>query len=268
MNASASPADLDRLAKRGRTTVKADRDVTVEVLGDGDEAVVCKTYHNTGTRLLQTLWRTSRARREFDNLRAISEAGLPCTEPVAWSERRRLGCVEESMLATRLLRDSQPLKHVLADLPAASRFAARRRLIQAAAGLVAALHRHGVLWGTAMPRNVLVVGDADRAELAVCDVPAGIRTGRSLHGSRLAMIDLFDGAFSPSRRADFSRAERLRWLLAYCGGDREAARSLWRRLDRRSVWRHDLASALAILWHVHIVLPLRRRFGRRPDTQR
>ena len=266
---SAPPrVDLDRLAKRGRVSLKEERDVRIEVLGDADEAVVCKTYRNSGTRWFQTLCRASRAHREFENLRAVRQTGVRCIEPVTWSERRRYCGVDASMLATRLLPGCQPLKRVLAELPPASRFSTRRRLIGAMGRLVATLHRHGVLWCAAMPRNVLVVGDPDRTELAVCDVPAAIQVGRSLHGSRLALIDLFDGAFSPSRRADFSATDRLRWLLAYNGDDRETARRLWHRLDRRSVLRHDLHCAFAMSWHVYVVQSLRRRLRQQQETQR
>lgn len=250
--------DLDRLAAERRTTLKAERDTTIELLGRGDAAVVRKTYHNRGRRWLQTFGRRCRAQREFDNLRDVAATGAPCTTPVTWSERRRLGCVDHSTLVTCWVEHSRPLKQVLAELPAATTFGVRRRLIAAMAQLVATLHRGGFLWGTAMPRNVLVVGDPAASRLAVCDVPAGIPIRRSLHGGRLALYDLFDAAFSPSRRADFSTGERWRWLLAYAGGDRVLARRLWRTLDRRTVLRHDVGRALAMFWHVYVVQPLRR----------
>jgi hypothetical protein len=253
------PIDLDRLAAAHRTTLKAERDTTIERLGSGDDAVVQKTYHNRGRRWLQSFGRRSRARREFDNLRLVAATGATCTEAVAWSERRRLGCVDTSTLVTRWVAASQPLKQVLADLPATPHFATRRRLLAAMAQLIATLHRGQFLWGTAMPRNVLVVGDPDLAQLAVCDVPAGMRLDRPLHGGRLALFDLFEGAFSPSRRADFSAAERLRWLCHYADGDRKLARRLWRALDRRTVLRHDVGRALLMFWHVYVVQPLRRR---------
>ncbi|MBL8728342.1 MAG: hypothetical protein JNM25_07930 [Planctomycetes bacterium] len=255
------PFDLDRFAAAGRATLKVEPQTTIERLGSGDDAVVCKTYHNRGRRWLQSFGRRSRARREFDNLRAGASTGAPCSQALAWSERRRWGCVDESVLVTRWVAASRPLKQVLADLPPAPHFATRRRLIAAMARLVATLHRGRFLWGTAMPRNVLVVGDPDLARLVVCDVPAGIRLHVPLHGGRLALFDLFDGAFSPSRRADFAATERLRWLCAYTDGDRAAARRLWRTLDRRSVLRHDVGRALAMFWHVYIVQPLRRRLS-------
>lgn len=253
------PTHRDGPATDRGTVFKAERDTTVERFGTGDDAVVRKTYTNRGRRWLQSFGRRCRAQREFDNLCAVAAVGAPCTAPVEWSERRRFGCVDRSTLVTRWIGTSRSLKETLAGLPAATAFRERRRLIAAAAGLVATLHRARFLWGAAMPRNVLVVGDPAEARLAVCDVPAGIRLDYALHGTQVALYDLFDGAFSPSRRADFSSVERWRWLLAYAGGDRDLARQLWRTLDRRTVLRHDVGRALAMFWHVYVVQPLRRR---------
>ncbi|MBX3463519.1 MAG: hypothetical protein KF830_10125 [Planctomycetes bacterium] len=268
MPPSVTAADVECLAAQHCTTLKAEPGATVELLGRGPAAVIRKTYHNRGRRWLQTFGRRSRAAREFANLSAVAAAGVLCTEALCWRERRRFGCVDESTLVTRLLPDSRPLKQVLRQLDPATQFATRRALIAAAGRKVARLHRHGFLWCTAMPRNVLVVGDPRAARLAVCDVPSGIIFDHALAGSSLALIDLFDAAFSPSRRADFSATERLRWLLAYCDGDRAAARRLWRRLDRRSVLRHDLGCALTMFWHLYVLLPLRRRQGHKPDSPR
>jgi len=252
-----APGDLERLARQAHRVLKQEEATTVESFGRGAEALVQKTYRNRGLRLVQTFWRRSRAAREFDNLRAIERLAVPCTGALWWSERRRLGFVTESVLATRLLEGSQTLKDVLAGLPRTARME-RRQLVEAMGRLVADLHRGGFLWCTPMPRNVLVLGDPLAGRLAVCDTPAGADLGRSLHGTALACIDVFAAAFSPSRRADFSAAERRRWLAAYCAGDPRLARSLWRRLAHRSVWRHDLGRALAMLWHTYILSALRR----------
>lgn len=226
---------------------------------DGGEARVTKTYRNRGLALLQTFARRSRAAREHDNLRAVAALDLPCTPALAWSERRRWGLVAESTLVTRYLPDTVPLKQTLADLPRDRAFATRRRLVTAMARLVAALHRGGILWATAMPRNVLVVGDPTAARLAICDVPTALHAGRPLHGTALARIDLFDAAFSPSRRSDFSATERWRWLLGYCDGDRVRATGLWRRLARRGRLGQDLHRALARLFLLYL--------GRRPGDR-
>jgi tRNA A-37 threonylcarbamoyl transferase component Bud32 len=254
-----SSDELKRLAAQQTTVLKREQATTVEVLGAEDDAVVRKVYRNLGTRWLQSFARRSRAQREYDNLRAVERTGSSCTQALAWSAKRRLLCIDESTLVTRFLPASPPLKKVLAELPREGSAATRRHLAEAMGQLLATLHRGGFLWCTPMPRNVLVVGAPERGELAVCDTPAGIDFGRSIHGTPLCTIDLFDAAFSPSRRRDFSSPERFRWLLAYCAGDREAARRLWRKVAPRSVFAHDARRALAMFWHTYILLPLRLR---------
>lgn len=253
------PVDLDALAREHRTVLKEERGTTVEVLGRGDAAVVRKTYRNSGVRWLQTFARRSRAEREHDNLLAVAAAGVRCTEAIGWSARRRLGCVDESTLVTRHLPDARTLKAVLAELPRREHGRTRATLAAAMGRLVARLHDGGLLWGTPMPRNVLVLGDPAQARLAVCDTPAAIRLHRPLRGGRLALVDVFAAAMSPSRQRDFSATERWRWLLAYCGGERVAARKLWLALARRPVIVHDAVRACAMTLYTYLLPPARRR---------
>lgn len=246
-------ADLARLAAQRRVLIKDEPAATVEVLGDGADAVVRKTYRNRGLRWLQTLWRRSRAQREHDHLAAIVASGVPCLVPVGWAETRRLGGVADSTLLTRFLPDSQPLKQVLRASPAAATRVARAHLATAMGALVAALHHRGFLWGTPMPRNAIVVGDPVAARLVVCDTPACIDLRRDLHGRRLARIDLFLAAFSPSRRREWSATERWRWLLGYTAGDRPAARALWRTMVRRRPLQNVVERALAMALFTYIL---------------
>jgi len=257
-------ADLDQLAATHRTVLKGEPAVVVELLGTGDQAVVRKTYRNLGLRWLQSFGRRSRAEREFENLHAVARAGVGCTPARGWFERRRWCCVDESTLVTSFVPATSTLKQVLAGLPRSTH--TRAQLAAAMGHLVAQLHRGGFLWGTPMPRNVLVVGDPARGQLAVCDTPAGIQLGRPLHGSRLALIDLFLAAFSPSRRVDFSATERLRWLRAYCDGDPATIRRLWRQLTRRGVFLNEASRAFAMSWHNYILRPMRSRHRPEPPT--
>lgn len=254
-----APLDLERLAQSHRAVLKHESATTVEVLGRGEAAVVRKVYRNRGRRWLQSFGRRSRAHREFDNLLAVARIGVRCTTALDWSEQRHLLCIDESTLVTSFLADSRSLKEVLAGLDRVRDSRVRRALAAAMGRLLGTLHGGGFLWCTPMPRNVLVIGEPLRAELAVCDTPAGIQFDEPIQQTALARIDLFDAAFSPSRRADFSATERLRWLLAYCEGDRRAVRRLWRTLAHRTVLRHDVSRALAMAWHTYILLPLRRR---------
>jgi hypothetical protein len=119
-----------------------------------------------------------------------------------------------------------------------------------------------------MPRNVLVIGPPERAMLAVCDTPACVAFGRPLHGGRLARIDLFLAAFSASRRQDWSRTERLRWLLGYCDGDRLQARGLWHTMVRRRELQNVVERALAMAWNTYILGPDHTNRRHEPDSAR
>ncbi len=223
----------------------------VVVRGAGGDAVVEKTYRNRGLRWLQSLWRQSRAQREHGHLAAIHAAGVPCLQPVRWSERRHLGGVDESTLVTRLLPDATSLKAVLQALPRDDHL--RPDLATAMGALLARLHRAGFLWCTPMPRNVLVAGELARGALVVCDTPACIAFRTPIHGGRAARIDLFLAAFSPSRRRDWTASQRLRLLLGYTDGDRGQSRALWRRLIRRRPLQNVVERALAMAMFTYIL---------------
>lgn len=251
-----------------RTVLKDEPDTLVVRLvvptpAGGSDAIVEKTYRVRGLRWLQSWWRKSRAQREHDHLATIVRAGVPCLAPIGWSATKRFPFgFRDSTLRTRFLPDSVPLKQVLRTLHRDGADARTRGRLAAAMGaLVADLHAAGVLWCTPMPRNVLVQGDPALAQLAVCDTPACIAAGRSLRHSRLCRIDLFLGAFSPSRRRDWSRTERLRWLLGYTHGERQAARTLWRTMARRGSLQNECERALAMatLTYVRDWLRLLRR---------
>lgn len=259
------PDELAALAAQGRQVLKEEPGTTVELLGSGAAAVVRKTYRVRGLRQVQSWWRRSRAQREHDSLAAIGAAGVPCLQPLGWTATPAFFGFRNSTLVTRFLPDSTPLKQVLRALPPTVPL--RARLATAMGELVGAMHRHGFLWCTPMPRNVLVVGDPTHARLTVCDTPACVPFGRSLHGSRFARIDLFLGAFSPSRRADWSASERLRWLRGYCKGDRHAARALWRPMQRRTTLQNELERALAMATFTYILARFRTT-PRRPQPTR
>lgn len=248
---------LEKLEEQRRVVLKEDPGALVELLGTGASAVVRKTYRNHGIRWWQTFGRRSRAEREFENLQHVGDSGTPCPRPLDWSSNTRFGFVSESALITAYLPDCTTLKQVLAEKRTDAKRAERQTLVTAAGRLIGGLHRSGFLWCTPMPRNMLVVGDPAKGQIAACDTPQGIAMRRSIHGTRLSLIDLFDAAFSPSRRANYSATERMRWLLGYCDGDRQTARRLWRTLTPRSVLRHDLVRALTVLWYVYILRPLR-----------
>jgi hypothetical protein len=248
--------ELRALAAGARTVLKDEPATLVERLGDGAAAVVRKTYRNHGLRLLQTFFRRSRAEREFCNLAAVRAAGVPCLEPLAWSALRTGPFVPASVLITRFLADSRPLKDVLGELPF-SAVRRRRQLLAAMGRALRELHAAGLLWCTAMPRNFLLLGDAAAGRVCLADLPAAVRFRQPLT-DRLARLDLYDAAFSPSRRRELSRGESLGLLRAYCAGDRARARALASALWRRSPLWQRLHKNLVMGVCTYILLPFSR----------
>ncbi len=260
--------NVQQLAAERRIVLKQEPSSVVELLGTGPATVVRKTYTNRGVRRLQSFGRRSRAQREFENLRELEARGIRCPKPVEWSARQRFGCVESSVIVTRFIPGCDTLKGVLGGLLSWRSLRERQRLATAAGAQLRTLHARGFIWCSPMPRNVLVVVDLLRnapphALLAVCDAPRGFTVRRPQAGGRIALIDLFDAAFSPSRRRDWSRAERYRFLLGYCSGDRQEAQRLWRALTARPVWQHELTRSLAMLWHNYLLRPIRSAWPRR-----
>lgn len=241
-------AEFAALPGMAPTVLTDEPQTRVEIRSTAHGDVVVKTYRNLGLRWWQTFARPSRAAREFQNLTAIAAMGICCTEPLAWHEVRRGKFVDASTLVTKLLSPARSLKECLATaLPAEP----RSNLAAAMGALLRKLHLGGVLWSTPMPRNVLVLGDPQAHQLAVCDVPNAIAFGHSLLGCPVARIDLFRANFSNSRRRDWTARERWRFTLAYADGDAELGRALWRDLARRTTMGTDLRRSLSAVRNVY-----------------
>jgi tRNA A-37 threonylcarbamoyl transferase component Bud32 len=256
MPAAVLTENLQALAAEHRSVLKDEPRTLVELLGRGEQACVRKVYRNRGLRLLQTFGRRSRAAREFANLTAIHRAGIPCTEPIACAEARRAGFVLASELVTRFVADAVPVKQLLQDTPR-ERAGERRWIVERMGTLLAELHRAGILWAAARPRNFLLQGRPGRGRMLLCDAPGTVHSAHSIAGTRLALVDLFEAAASASRRREFSPRERLRLLRSYAG-DRAGARTLWRALARRTAFGHRLRKNFVMALHTYILAGSRR----------
>lgn len=203
----------------------------VERLSQGDRSWIRKTYSPAPFFLWRTFLVRSKAAREHRNLKALVDAGVPAVVPLGWDERRRAGCVPECSL---WLEDAGRAGDLRGGF-ATDDVARRRALAAGMGGLLRTLHAAGFVSLTAYPRNVLVPERAERG-LLFCDQPYLKRRPAPVQGFG-AGIDLYDALFTAGRQRMLSRSERWRALLAYCGGDRVAARSWWRRLVRRPRWQ-------------------------------
>lgn len=180
---------------------------------------------------------TSKARREFENLRQLREWGLDAPAPAAFGEERRWGVVMRSFLMSEAVPDAAPLHHVIQRwLPAQSPEARRQwreRLIARLAGYTRRMHErrfahHDYFW-----RNIILSGHSlERFHLIDSHKgrvwrPSGVRRSRA---KDLATLD----APAPGY---FRRPERLRFYLLYAGrtrltpDDKSFLRDVLRRAD-------------------------------------
>ena len=201
---------------------------------DGAGRLFRKVYRVPIGLAWRTFLRRSRARREFDNLRAVHGAGLASIEPIAWDETRRLGCVTSCEITSVFVEGESVRTTLTRDLTRRE----RRNLCRQLGELLRSFHDAGYLWLTAVPRNL--IRREDGAILLACDMPYCLSFGRPIHGSGFALVDLFSLGFSPSRTRDLSPGERRVLLLAYCDGQRPTCRRLWRTLESRSKLRQRI----------------------------
>ncbi len=162
------------------------------------------------------LVRQSKARIEFDRVRAAAERGIPTIAPLALAEQETHVGSGESILITQSIEDCIPLHFFLAAVlptfaePRQSRL--RQELAVELGKLVARVHDAGILHHDLHAANLLVrVNDCDRIELFVIDLLA-VKVGPPLdwRNSRenLVMINCW---FT----FRVNRADRLRFWKAY-----------------------------------------------------
>jgi len=208
--------------------------------------LVLKRYRHPRALLWRTALAPSRAAREFANLRRLVERGVPCVRPLAWGERRVLGCTTTSWIATAYAGSSETVDHRMFGLPPRpGEDARRRRAVASRAGrLVRRLHEAGTIACTLHPRNVIVTGAGERARLLLIDLPHAQHFARDVVATRRALIDLYDLGWSSGARRLWNAAEQRALLAAYARGDRAVARDLGRRLDRRGSRRQAVQREL------------------------
>jgi hypothetical protein len=214
--------------------LKEDACSRVERVWCGGRSLIRKTYRARPFLLWRTFGLRPKAAREYANLARLVSAAVPAVRPVAWEATRVLGCVPTSSLLMEDAGEVSNLKAKLAGMPPTDR--RRAALLVAYGRLLGQLHSAGFLSLTAYPRNVLVLAEQP-PELRLCDQPSLQRWRSRVLGSARAALDVYDVVFTGGRARAWSRAERLRVLVAYTGDRGEAAR-LWRRYSRRPLWVH------------------------------
>ena len=232
---------LPHYARRRKMTVER---ITIPNRDDNIDAFF-KLYHHRESGW--SFWmRASKARREFDNYAVFERLRLSAAEGVACGEERNaFGLLERAFIITRTVPDAAELDDFFQSKPPD---AERRQILRELAGTVRGLHNahfyyHDLVW-----RNILVSNPRH-----------GTPANKGDAGSRLFLIDCPRGAFAGFGRARkrlrdlasldktaarlCSRAERLRFLLAYLAQPRldDEGRALVRACleYRRTRWPED-----------------------------
>lgn len=165
--------------------------------------------------------------REFRSIQAYAHEGIPALEVALFAQSRQSGH-RRAILLTRALDAYESLESWFKrwdDLQPA----AREDLIKAGAALIRALHAAGKVHNGLYPKHIFLKLDGDGAGARLIDLE---RTRTAVWGERDRVRELTSLLL---RSECTSRAQRLRFLLAYLGLPKLnlEARRLLRRIDRR-----------------------------------
>jgi hypothetical protein len=129
------------------------------------------------------------AQREYDLLRALERAELPCVEPIAIVADRHDadGTPLESVLITRHLQFSLPYRALFSGT---LRPETMVRLLDALAALLVKLHLGGFFWGDVSLSNTLFRRDAGAFAAYLVDAETGALHPRLSDGQRLEDLEL------------------------------------------------------------------------------
>lgn len=163
-----------------------------------------------------TLFGKSRARFEFERLRAIRERGVAAVRPIAYAEFRRRGFMRACVLITEAERDAVSLDRLLRPPPRerAPQRGTQRRLAEQLAAFVARMHDAGVMHGALLGRNLLVaeVESASPRFVVLDPNPHGTVSNTSISDAG-RVSDLTD--LAATALAVTTRTVRARFFHAY-----------------------------------------------------
>jgi len=214
--------------------IKAEPDTLIwaEPLADGSREVV-KLYRRRGA--LDPVWRMFvpyRVEREYRLLDRLFKSGVPCPQPLRWSQGRNARHGRHELLATREIPRATPLKSRLRGARATPDLAPLF-------GLARRMHECGVSHGAFYPANILVsTNPAGGDVLHVIDLTHGCSFSRGIVGTRPADFDLLDMLRAIERVAPID--DSAQWLEGY-GSGTDHIRKLMSMLETHRIerpWRH------------------------------
>jgi tRNA A-37 threonylcarbamoyl transferase component Bud32 len=172
---------------------------------------------------LRRVFRTSKARHELRMTAQVAARGIPTVAPLAAGERRSGVRLRSCYLLIPILEDAVDLRRIWLEeeLPPAE----RQSLVSAFGALTRRIHDAGVFQDDFAPNNFLVqrglipelfMIDFERAQLRR-------ENGAAARRFMLAKID--------RELAGAPVGDRMRFLHAYCAGERSEARRWWRAVE-------------------------------------
>lgn len=174
-------------------------------------------------------WRrlgASKARRDLERATAIAARGIPTPIPVIVGEVRRGPLLAHCDELVPWLADAIDLRRAREEGTGTP--GDRRRCAVALGALVRRMHDAGIDQRDLAPNNFLWRPAAQPPLLAIDFERARVGAAVSPR-ARVAALAKLD-----RHCAGAAASERMRFLRAYCAGDRAATRSLWRAIERAS----------------------------------
>lgn len=189
---------------------------------------VFKAYIHSRRRI-PSVWEHC-AEREFEALRLLEEAGVPCTPPALWGAGRSPEYGRHAVLATGLLEGTISIRdgYRKGEVPLSP------DLLAGVAGAARSMHRAGIHHGAFSWKNVLASRSPDgRLLVHLVDLARSLRFPGDISGSRMAWFDLLHFSYHlvTPLGAGLPKDVCLPLLEAY-GLDRAAKDRLLAALDR------------------------------------
>lgn len=175
------PPPPDRLVKEETHVL-----VWAETLEGGDRAIVKAYRHRKPKEYFREWLGRFRVEREFRTLQRLTEAGVPCSEPLLWSSGRSDEHGYYEILATREIAAAENVgESIRAHRRNAGDYDLRPLLER-----IRWMHECGVYHGTLHLYNILATGTGQDLRYHIIDVPRSIVYPCSILGSRMAWFDL------------------------------------------------------------------------------
>src|SRR6478609_11027099 len=175
------------------------------------------------------------AAKEYDVLRTLEEMGLPAVRPAGLVLQPEF---DTAILVTRYLEGSWQYRRLFMRLPP-DQTKHRARLLDAMAGLLVELHRHGVFWGDCSLANTLFSRDGQLLQAWLVDaetseVHPNLSRGQREHDLDIMVENVAMGMTDLAERLGRSALEDV--LIAEAEQTRARYDTLWDALHAEPVF--------------------------------